>query len=178
MPWVLYLIVMSLAPRGDRSAAAQRDGLAAVLDRWGASTPFFVGIADPTYHLTFYDAWQPSRTLHTVEALGHPSACLDDLPDCTLWMLRTPSRQGRTTALLVPAGTTLILTHILSAIGLAHTHQAYTAANWLSSGLGELAVSPAHLTRDRALQSVRTGRSYLAHPSTTLHQPLLTLTEM
>ncbi len=105
--------------------------------RWGAST-LFVGIADPTYHLTFYDAWQPSRTLHAVEALVTYLPALMTFLIAPLWMLRTPSRQGRTTASLVPSGTTLILTHTLSAIGLAHTHQAYTAATWLSSGLESL----------------------------------------
>jgi len=137
-PWVLYLIVMSLAPVAIGLRAAQRDGLAAVLIPMGCQYAFFVGIADPTYHLTFYDAWQPSRTLHTVEALVTYLPALMTFLIAPLWMLRTPSRQGRTTASLVPSGTTLILTHILSAIGLAHTHQAYTAATWLSSGLESL----------------------------------------
>ena len=135
IPWVLYSVAMLLVPVAIGLLAARRDDVAATLIPLGCHYALFVGIADPTYHLTFYDYWQPARALHIIETLVTYLPALMTFLIAPLWMLRARSRRGRVAAALLPAVATLALTHILSAIGLPHTWEAYTAATWVSSAL-------------------------------------------
>jgi len=134
-PWTLYLSAMLLAPVAVGLLGARGDGVAAVLIPMACHYSLFVGIADPTYHLTFYDYWQPSRALHIAEALVTYLPALTTFLITPLWMLRARSTKHKTAAVLVPTLFVLVGSQILSAIGLRHTGEAYTAATWVSSGL-------------------------------------------
>ncbi|MCD6286684.1 MAG: hypothetical protein J7M39_12305, partial [Anaerolineae bacterium] len=137
-PLALYMSAMMLAPIAIGLLGARRDGIAAVLIPMACHYSTFVGLVDPTYHLTFYDYWQPSRTLHIAEALVTYLPALSTFLIAPLWMLRARSTGHKTAAVLVPTIFVLVSSQILSAIGLQYTGEAYTAATWVSSGLGVL----------------------------------------
>jgi len=134
-PWTLYMSAMLLAPVAIGLLGARGDGVAAVIIPMACHYSLFVGIADPTYHLTFYDYWQPSPALHLVEALVTYLPALATFLITPLWMLRARSTKHKTAAVLVPTLFVPDVSQILSAIGLRHIGEAYTAATWVSSGL-------------------------------------------
>jgi len=137
-PWALYMSSMLLTPVAIGLLGARRDGVAAGLIPMACHYSLFVGIADPTYHLTFYDYWQPSRALHIAEALVTYLPALTTFLVAPLWMLRARSTTNKTAAAVGPTIFVLVSSQILSAIGLQHTGEAYTAATWVSSGFEAL----------------------------------------
>ncbi|MGC9468464.1 MAG: permease prefix domain 1-containing protein [Anaerolineae bacterium] len=137
-PWALFRAAMLLGPVAVGLLGARRDGLAAVLIPLACHYSVFIGIADPTYHLTFYEYWQPTRALHTVEALVTYLPALVTFLIIPFWMQKARSASGRIAATVVPTLGVLSLTHILSALGLQHAPDARNAATWVSAALETL----------------------------------------
>lgn len=134
-PWVLYMTTMLLAPVAAGLLGARRHGVGAALIPLACHYSLYVGIVDPTYHLTFYEYWQPSRTLHAIEAFLIYLPALTTFLVTPLWLLRARTTRGRIAAVLLPTTAVLGATPILSAIGLQNTWGAYTAATWVSAAI-------------------------------------------
>jgi hypothetical protein len=143
VPIALWRSCMFIAPVFIGLFGARQDGLKATLIPLAVHYSIFVHLVDPTYHLTYYQSWQPTPTLMMVEALVTYLPPLTTFLVTPLWLQAARSKQGRTIALLVPTMALLLLTPILGVLGLAHTFAAYTSTDWLRHGLEFIQVTSA-----------------------------------
>jgi hypothetical protein len=127
---VIYFIPVFVGLLG-----ARRWGLVGLLIPLSFYYVWVIEGLDLSYHIDFYTYWSPTLLLRITRLVMRYLSVIGTFIITPGWLLAARSERGKALAAGVPWATMLMISFVLTGIGLQATPRAYALADWLRAGL-------------------------------------------